>query len=464
VSSAPEDLTPVQEQVASLLPRALDDLRTLVAIPSVADERIFPREDCERAAHWVADAFRAEGIDDARLVETPDGSNVVLGYRPGPPGAPTVLLYSHYDVQPPLDDAAWHTPPFELTERDGRLYGRGSADCKGNIVTHLTALRALRALGGDDFPVGIRIVIEGSEEQGTAGLDQYVEAHPGELSADAILIADTGNATLGLLTLTVSLRGAANVVVTVEALEGEIHSGMFGGAAPDALAALVHILSSLRDEAGNTTINGIPPEIAEATWPGVDYDPDQFRSDAGMLEGTRLLGSGRVSDQLWSRPAVTILGIDAPNVVGSAAAIQPRAAARLNLRVPPGADAQDLQDKLVAHLENHAPWGVKVTTTRDAVGQPFQARTDGHVFDTLSRALADAFGKETVTAGQGGSIPLCNVLASEYPAAQIVLLGVEEPACLIHAPNESVAPSEIEQLAVGEALFLSRLGAGASQG
>ncbi|KRC37557.1 dipeptidase [Oerskovia sp. Root22] len=464
MSSAPEDLTPVQEQVASLLPRALDDLRTLVAIPSVADERLFPREDCESAAHWVADAFRAEGIDDARLVETPDGSNVVLGYRPGPPGAPTVLLYSHYDVQPPLDDAAWHTPPFELTERDGRLYGRGSADCKGNIVTHLTALRALRALGGDDFPVGVRIVIEGSEEQGTGGLDQYVEAHPGELTADAILIADTGNATLGLPTLTVSLRGATNVVVTVEALKGEIHSGMFGGAAPDALAALVHLLSSLRDEEGNTTIDGIPPEIADATWPGVDYDPDQFRSDAGMLEGTRLLGSGRVSDQLWARPAVTILGIDAPNVVGSAAAIQPRAAARLNLRVPPGADAQDLQDKLVAHLENHAPWGVKVTTTRDAVGQPFQARTDGHVFDTLSRALADAFGKETVTAGQGGSIPLCNVLASEYPDAQIVLLGVEEPACLIHAPNESVAPSEIEQLAVGEALFLSRLGAGASQG
>lgn len=458
-SPGPVDVGPVREQVASLLPRALDDLRTLVGIASVADERLYPKENCERAGQWVVDAFRAEGIDDARLVETPDGSKVVLGYRPGPPGSPTVLLYSHYDVQPPLDDAAWRTPPFELTERDGRLYGRGAADSKGNIVAHLTALRTLRALTGDDFPVGVRIVIEGSEEQGTGGLDQYVEAHPGELGADAMLIADTGNATLGLPTLTVSLRGAANVVVTVEALRGEIHSGMFGGAAPDALAALVHILSSLRDEEGNTTIDGVPAAITDATWPGVDYDPVQFRNDAGMLDGTRLLGSGRVSDQLWARPAVTILGIDAPNVVGSAAAIQPRAAARLNLRIPPGADARDLQDKLVAHLEAHAPWGVKVTTVRDAVGQPFSARTDGHVFDTLSRALADAFGQETVTAGQGGSIPLCNVLASTYPDAQIVLLGVEEPACLIHAPNESVAPSEIEQLSVGEALFLSRLGA-----
>ena len=145
---------------------------------------------------------------------------------------------------------------------------------------------------------------------------------------------------------------------------------------------------------------------------------------------------------------------------GSCLAIQPRASARLNLRVPPGSDAQDLQDKLVAHLEAHAPWGVRVRVERDAVGQPFAARTSGHVFDTLTGALADAYGRETVTAGQGGSIPLCNVLAGQYPDAEIVLLGVEEPACLIHAPNESVAPSEIENLAVGEALFLARLGEG----
>ncbi|MEL7974431.1 dipeptidase [Isoptericola sp. F-RaC21] len=453
--SAP-DAEAVRAAVAPLLPRALDDLRTLVAIPSVADERLYPRAECERAAQWVVDAFRAEGIDDARRERTPDGSDVVVGYRPGPPGAPTVLLYAHYDVQPPLDDAAWTTPPFELTERDGRYYGRGAADCKGNVVTHLTALRALRSLVGDDLPVGVRIVIEGSEEQGTGGLDGWVEANPGALAADAMLIQDTGNATLGLPTLTVSLRGATSLVVRVEALEGEIHSGMFGGAAPDALAALVAVLASLRDAEGNTTIDGVD---ASGTWPGVGYDEEQFRADAGALPGTRLLGAGTVADMLWARPVVTILGIDAPSVVGSAAAIQPRAAARLNLRVPPGADARELQDRLAAHLEAHAPWGVRVTVERDSPGQPFAARTDGHVFDTLSAALADAYGQATVTAGQGGSIPLCNILASQYPDAAIVLLGVEEPACLIHAPNESVHPSEIENLAVGEALFLARLGA-----
>ena len=273
----------VRAAVQGLLPRALDDLRTLVAIPSVADERLYPRAECERAARWVADAFRAEGID-TRLEVTPDGSQVVLGHRPGPDGAPTVLLYAHYDVQPPLDDAAWTSPPFELTERDGRLYGRGAADCKGNVVTHLTALRALRALGGDDLPVGVRLVVEGSEEQGTGGLDRWVEANPGALAADAMLVQDTGNAELGLPTLTVTLRGAANVVVHVEALEGEIHSGMFGGAAPDALAALVAILASLRDEHGDTTIDGVPAAVAHGTWDGVAYDEDQFRRDAGVLD------------------------------------------------------------------------------------------------------------------------------------------------------------------------------------
>jgi len=443
--------------VSGLMPRALDDLAALVAIPSVADERVQPRSECVRAAQWVADAFRAEGVEDARLERTPDGSDVVIGHVPGPDGAPTVLLYAHYDVQPPLDDDAWVSPPFELTERDGRLYGRGAADCKGNIVAHLTALRALRALGGGTFPVGIRIVIEGSEEQGTGGLDDWVREHPGELTADAMLICDTGNAALGVPTLTVALRGASNVVVTVESMRSEVHSGMFGGAAPDALAALVAMLATLRDEKGDTTIRGLD---ATQTWDGVQYEPDAFRRDAGVLDGVGLLGSGSVADQLWARPAVTILGIDAPKVVGSSAAIQPKAAARLNLRVPPGTDTAAAVAALEDHLRAVAPWGVHVTLEHDTPGQPFQARTEGVVFDTLSQALADAFDADsTTTAGQGGSIPLCNVLEASYPDAEIVLLGVEEPACLIHAPNESVDPHELERIAVGEALFLARLGA-----
>lgn len=456
------DVTAARGAVQSLMPRVRAELAELVAIPSVADARQYPPEECRRAAQWVLDAFAEVGVGDLRLERTPDGSDVVIGHVRGPAGAPTVLLYSHYDVQPPLDEDAWETPPFGLTEREGRWYGRGTADCKGNVLMHLTALRALRQLdpGGDaPFPVTVKVVSEGSEEQGTGGLEQHVEANPATFAADVIVVADTGNAEVGQPTVTTTLRGLANVVVHVEALAGEVHSGMFGGPAPDALAALVRMLSSLRDERGNTTIDGLD---ATATWSGVPYPVEQFRQDAGVLDGVQLLGDGDVADIVWARPSVTILGVDCPPVVGSAAAIQAKASARLNLRVPPGQDASTAQQALIAHLTNVAPWGVKVTIEPEAEGEPFRASTDGPAYTTLARAMSDAYGRDMASAGQGGSIPLCNVFADTYPKAEIVLLGVEEPRCLIHAPNESVDPSEIENMALVETLFLARLGEGAT--
>ena len=271
------------------------------------------------------------------------------------------------------------------------------------------------------------------------------------LRADAILVCDTGNAAVGVPAVTVSLRGLANVVVTVEALSSEMHSGMFGGAAPDALAALIHLLATLRDDRGNTTVAGLDNT---QTWEGIAYDPQTFRKDANVLDGVDLLGDGTVSDMLWARPTATVLGIDCPPVVGSAAAIQPRAKARINLRVPPGMDPVKAQDALIAHLEAAAPWNVKVTVEREASGSPFRAKTGGPAYQALDRAMADSYGKGYTTLGQGGSIPLCNVFAGTYPDAEIILMGVEEPLTLMHAPNESVAPSEIEHMALTEALFL----------
>lgn len=438
----------LRTRIGELMARVRPELSELVAMRSVADPRQFPPEECTKAAEWVRDRFNELGFTDARLEPTPDGSRAVVGQRPATdPDAPTVLLYAHYDVQPPLDEAAWRTPPFELTEVDGRWYGRGAADCKGNIVMHLLALRAL----GDGIPVNLKLVVEGSEEQGTGGLEAYVEANPDVLRADTILMCDTGNAAVGRPAATVSLRGMANVVVTVEALASEVHSGMFGGPAPDALAALIEILGGLRDEAGNTTIRGLD---ATRTWPGEPYPPEQFRTDAGVLDDVGLLGDGAVSDMLWARPAVTVLGIDCPPVTGSSAAIVPRAAARLNLRIPPGTDAQAAHDALVAQLKEDAPWDVKVDMQTEAVGAPFEASVDGPGFRAMGAAMAEAYGTPMTTLGQGGSIPLCNVLADTYPEAEIILMGVEEPLALIHAPNESVDPSEIERLALSLALFL----------
>ncbi|MEN0135599.1 MAG: dipeptidase, partial [Rhodococcus sp. (in: high G+C Gram-positive bacteria)] len=439
----------IRSKVAALMPTARDELAELVAMRSVADPRQFPPEECRLAAEWVKDAFVGAGIGQVELIETSDGSHAVVGHQPAPDGAPTVLLYCHYDVQPPGDEKLWHTDPFTLTERDGRWYGRGAADCKGNIVMHLLALRAL----GTPFPVGIRIVAEGSEEMGTGGLENLVEARPELFDADMILVVDTGNAAVGSPTVTTTLRGIANVVVHVETLAGEVHSGMFGGPAPDALAALVQMLATLRDADGNTVVDGLE---SDQTWTGVDYPEDRFRTDAGVLDGVGLAGSAPVADAVWARPALTILGIDCPPVVGSAAAISPRASARLNLRVPPGMDPQRAQDALAAHLENAAPWNARVTVEREAVGSPFRATTDGPGYAALGAAMEEAFGKPLGTAGQGGSIPLCNAFAAVIPTAEIALIGVEEPRCLIHAPNESVDPGEIENLAVAEALFLRR--------
>lgn len=446
----------LRTRIGELMPQARDELAELVAIPSVADPRQFPPEECRRAAQWVLDRFAELGFTDARLETTADGSDAVVGSRPcGRPDAPTVLLYAHYDVQPPLDDDAWETPPFEMTEKDGRWYGRGTADCKGNILMHLLALRAL----GDDVPVNLKLVVEGSEEQGTGGLEAYVVDHADLLRADTILVCDTGNAAVGLPAATVSLRGMVNVVVTVEALSSELHSGMFGGAAPDALAALVAMLSSLRDAAGNTTVDGLDNTHR---WEGQPYPPEQFRGDAGLLDGVELLGDGTVSDMLWARPALTVLGIDCPPVVGSAAAIVPKTAARLNLRIPPGLAPEEAEEALTAHLHRAAPWGVHVTVKVEATGSPFRATTDGPAYDAMGAAMQEAYDRPMATLGQGGSIPLCNVLTDTYPDAEIILMGVEEPLALIHAPNESVDPREISDMALTEALFLQRYAAAAT--
>ena len=443
----------LRSRITELMPQAREELAELVAIKSVADPRQFPPEECHRAAQWVLDHFAALGFDDARLAETADGSNAVVGSRQCTrPDAPTVLLYAHYDVQPPLDDAAWQTPPFELVEKDGRWYGRGTADCKGNILMHLLALRAL----GQDVPVNLKLVVEGSEEQGTGGLEAFVVDNADLLRADTILVCDTGNAAVGQPAATVSLRGMVNVVVTVEALASEVHSGMFGGAAPDALAALIAMLASLRDAAGNTTVEGLDNT---RRWEGQPYPPEQFRSDAGLLDGVQLLGDGSVSDMLWARPAVTVLGIDCPPVVGSAAAIVPKAAARLNLRIPPGLAPDVAQKALEAHLRLTAPWGVHVTMEVEATGSPFRATIDGPAYQAMGKAMLEAYEKPMASLGQGGSIPLCNVFTDTYPDAEIILMGVEEPQALIHAPNESVDPREISSMALTEALFLQRYAA-----
>ncbi|CAH9419972.1 beta-Ala-His dipeptidase [Streptomyces sp. TSRI0445] len=441
---------PIPETVASLMPRAREELAELVAFQSVADPAVFPKSECEGAADWVADALRAEGFTDVALLDTPDGTQSVYGYLPGPAGAPTVLLYAHYDVQPPLDESAWISPPFELTERDGRWYGRGAADCKGGFIMHLLALRALKADGG--VPVSVKVIAEGSEEQGTGGLERYAEAHPELLRADTIVIGDTGNFRVGLPTVTATLRGMTMLRVQLDTLEGNLHSGQFGGAAPDALAAMIQLLASLRAEDGTTTVDGL---TGDADWDGIQYPEAEFRQDAKVLDGVGLIGTGTVADRIWARPAVTVIGIDCPPVVGATPSVQASARAQISLRVPPGHDAAEATKLLTAHLESRAPWGARVKVEQVGQGQPFRADMSSPAYQAMADAMRDAYpGQEMQSSGMGGSIPLCNTLAGLYPEAEILLIGLSEPEAQIHAVNESVSPEELERMSVAEALFL----------
>lgn len=475
------DLAPLATAVAAQMDRARTDLAALVALPSVHGAE---PQACADARDLVRDLLvelpvPGLGPESVQVVETSDGSHAVFAHRPAAPGRPTVLLYSHYDVQPSGDPAEWTDSPWELTERDGRWYGRGAADCKGNLVVHLTALRALAAVGGggsecdDDEAgaaaagtsggdplngLGVRLVVEGSEETGGGGLDDLVAERPELVEADAILIVDSGNVEAGTPTLTTSLRGIANVVITVDTLEAGVHSGQFGGAAPDALGALIAILASLRDPAtGATTVDGLD---FTGTWDGQAYPEETFRSDAGVLDGVELSSAAPVADLVWARPTATVLGIDCPPVEGAIAAVQPHARALVNLRVPPGMDPEAAQRTLIEHIERRRPWNAKVTVEPEAVGHPFRAVPAGQsdpVHELLSECLAQAYGADEVAEiGSGGSIPLCTALRRAHPAASIALFGVEDPAAAIHSPDESVDPREIERIALAEAAFLQR--------
>ncbi len=455
---ANESADPLRGAVRAGMPAGLDELAALVAIPSVHDATVQSLDDCDRVAERVRAAFDGLGLA-SRLVTTSDGSQAVVATHPAPAGAPTVLLYAHHDVQPAGDLAAWTSDPWTLTERQGRLYGRGAADCKGGVVTHLVALRALLDVHGS-FPVGLVVVVEGSEEQGTDGLEQYVSTHAADFAdVDAAVVMDAGNAAVGVPALVTTLRGTAFVELRIRALHGTVHSGMFGGAAPDAIATLVALLATLRDDAGDTTVDGLD---GSQTWDGLPYDADRFAADAGLLDGAVPIGSGDPASQVWARPALTVVGIDAPAVAGSSPSVQATAGAALNLRVPPGVDPAAAGELLVAHLLRRAPAGVEVAARVTGTGDGFRA-TAGQYSSAFRSALASSYRVSSVgSLGGGGSIPLCATLERAVPGVEVVLAGVSEPAANVHAPDESVDPSEIEHMALAEALFLAGLAPRAS--
>lgn len=431
--------------------RIFTQLAQLVAFNSVHSDANLAA-DLEAAKNWVVTALEEVGLTVSQF-ETIDGSTTVIGTRRSNPDAPTVLLYSHYDVVPIGDVAAWDSPPLQLTERDGRWYGRGTADCKGNLIMHLAALRAIEQHGGTDL--NITMVVEGSEESGGQGLSYLIQKQPKLFAADAILIADAGNMQVGQPSLTVALRGNARVTVSVETLKAPVHSGMFGGAAPDAVLALMTALTSLQDEFGRMQIDGVD---TSATWAGEDYDKDSFITDAQLIDGAQVVGKPgeAIADAIWARPSFAVTGFSSTPVADAFNVIAPRAQAVLDVRVPASLDPQKVAEAVSDHIRQAVPWGAEVDTIIDDVNRGFETDPTSPALSILAECLTEAYHKPVSHIGMGATIPLTVQLQDAHPAAEIAVFGIEEPQCTIHSANESIDPTELENIAIAEALFLLR--------
>ncbi len=438
-------------RVREVLPSVRGDLENLVRIESVwADPA--RRSEVQRSAEAVSTLLSEAGFGDVRIVAE-GGAPAVIARHPAPAGAPTVLLYAHHDVQPEGDRTQWLSPPFEPTERNGRLYGRGTADDKAGIATHLAAFRAHNG----NPPVGVTVFVEGEEESGSPSLARLLAAHRDLLLADVIVIADADNWSTDIPSLTVSLRGLADCVVEVATLDHGLHSGMWGGAVPDALTALVRLLASLHDDDGNVAVPGLH-QTGEVRAAEIDYTPERLRSDTGLLEGVREIGSDSVPQRLWSKPAITVVGIDVTPIAKSSNTLIPMARAKVSMRVAPGGDAAEHLAALTRHLEQHAPWGARVRVTPGDLGEPYAIDASGPVYDVAREAFRAAWGCDAVDTGVGGSIPFIAAFAAELPEAKILVTGVEDPDTQAHSINESLHLGVLERAATAEALFLGLLG------
>ena len=437
--------------VSTLLPELKGDLARLVAIPSVSAPG-FPEAThgpLLEAYEAVAALFRDAGVEISGPLELPDTAPIVVGEIPAPEGAPTVLLYSHYDVVPAGDESAWDSPPFEATERDGAIYGRGAADTKSNILVHVGALRAWNGKP----PVGVKLLIEGQEEVGSVLEEGYPAEHPEQFRAEALLIADGGNIRPGEPSLTVSIRGDAAVTVEVRTLASPKHSGQYGGAAPDALVALLHGLASLHDDHGNVAVEGLRRE----EWTGVTDTEEEFRDLAEVEAGLPLFGTGGLGERVWTGPAITVTGIDVPSVEGAVNAVSAHARAKLNIRVHPEQPAAEAQAAVVRHLEEQRPFGIPLRVHAGGTGDGFRGRTSGPAWEAMAAAMEAAFGMPPVQIATGGAIPLVKALADGVPDATVLLFGTTDKFADIHGPNERVLVDELEKAVLAEALFFAEL-------
>lgn len=451
----------LRERLHDIWPEVHERWRQLVSVPSIAWPS-FDGTQVRRSAELVAGFAERLGFDHVEVVsaQNPDGSDgypAVLARKEAPAGRPTVLLYGHHDVQPVGDESAWDTPPFELTKIDYRVFGRGASDDKAGVIVHLTAIELL----AERLDVGVVLFIEGEEEAGSPSFNDFLHRYRERLAGDVIVVADSGNWAPGRPALTASLRGMVALEFTVTTLDHAVHSGMYGGVVPDAALAITRLLATLHDDDGAVAVPGL---VASGEG-DIEYEPEVFRSDAGVLADTQLIGRGSVSSRVWNQPALTLIGLDIPDVENASNTLQPRMRAKVSMRLAPGQDADAALAALKAHLSAHVPFGARLEFGPWEAGSPWRADPTDPVVGLAHEALSEGFGHESVSMGLGGSIPFIADLLEVFPTASILVTGVEDPDSRAHSANESQYLPDLKSAIVSEALLLDKLagrgGAGA---
>lgn len=435
-------------RVDAVMADCLGALSDLISIPSVS-LRGFDKSQVRASAELTASLLAESGAPDVRILETATGYPAVCARWPAPAGSPTVLLYAHHDIQPASEEDGWTSPPFRSDRRGGRIFGRGAADNKAGIAVHLAALRALAPIP----PVGVTVLVEGEEEIGSPGLAALLDEHAELVAADAVVIADSASLRVGQPALTISLRGLIDAVVELRTLSGPLHSGVFGGVVPDALSAMTKLLASLHDEDGTVAIERLGPQSAD----GLALEGGELNRNAKPVAGVTLPSDAEAALRAWTRPALSVLGLDAPAAASAGNQLVPGARAKLSLRIPPGIAPEIARDLLQAHLASHTPWGAELTIEPGQSVAPFRVDADSEMFRLAESCFASAWGIDPIRIGNGGSIPAAAALGSRFEDAPVILFGAADRTSRTHGVDESVEIDEIRRCALAEALFLAQL-------
>lgn len=440
----------------------INSLKELARIPSVSFSGYDPanvKRSAEATAAWLRDA----GLTTVEIWDLPGTHPCVFAEWNGAPGAPTILLYAHHDVQPPMREELWTSPPFEPTERDGRLYGRGTADDKAGIAVHAASIAAWLKTEGS-LPVNIKVLIEGEEEIGSPHLADYLAHYKARLACDYMVLTDLSNYDVGKPSLTTSLRGLVTMDVTVAALKSPLHSGMWGGPLPDPVAGLCKMLATLTDDEGRVAVAGlreqvVPPTAEErADYRALGMSEEVFREQAGVLDGVRLHGAPEdYLEKVWREPSFSINAVEAGLRKSAGNVLLDSAWARIGLRLAPGMDPDVCTRLVVEHLKAVCPWGLRLDVVPEQGAKPWKTRPDHPVFEVAKKSLTAGYDSEAVCIGCGGTIPFVDMFTAVLGDVPALLVGIEDPYTNAHSENESLHLGDFDKAVRSQIRFLQDL-------